>query len=306
VAQQTREPEPSRQDVAPDDKSELPGLEPGSLSEEVRRSVGYADADSEAGAKAPDLGALSQLDYQTSQSLNQRANEAFGYLGVRSFESPAELEIAKSRPAPRSESRLLATLDTLGEGREALHRSRDEAAAHALREKKAVGGLVSDGKRAELDRAVRQTRRSGPPTERPTLSPAQRFERERRSLENLTFLPASGYWANTYVPGDPVLRWLESRLEKRDRAALAAFSSRPLLLEAAAHQTPQPFDPPSRAALSVFLQGDRRGLEGEARMLVQVGLQGARRHGGLRPAMKVGVVLDLRGTIEAEAAHHRG
>ncbi len=96
------------------------------------------------------------------------------------------------------------------------------------------------------------------------------------------------------------MRWLESRLEKRDRGAVQAFSRQPLRLEEAVHQTPQPFDPPSSAAISVFVQADRRGLEREERMLVQVGLQGAPRSSGLRPAMNVGIVLDLRGGVTTE------
>ena len=278
---------------------------------EALRALGTADSDvkpdaprpaQEAGAKAPQRESLSELDYQTAQSRNQRANEAFDYLGARTFEAPAERSSGKSGPASSTGPRRYVDISRLGNRGDEPARFRDRAAAVAPREKKAVGGLMSQD---QLEGRLHAARRSVPTdaaSEPPTLSSAQRFLRERRALEPLTFQPTSGYWANTYVPGDPVMRWLEARLEERDRDALQVVSSRPLLLEAAARQTPQPFDPPSSAAVSVFLQADRRGLEREGRMLVQVGLQGAHRRSGLRPAMTVGIVLDLRGAISIEVA----
>jgi hypothetical protein len=275
------------------------------------RALGYAGQDKPSGAgkaknapakaeaKAPDAAALSELEYQTAQSMNQRANEAFDYLGVASFEAPSKLDNLETegnraarapRARPESDGKELETL------LEEAGRFRDQASASPMLEKKLVGRLVARRQRADdSDRLAKAG-------EAPAHSEAQRFVRERRSLEGLSFRAASGYWANTYVPVDPVMRLLESRLGKRDRSALQAFAPRQLLLEAASHQTPQPFDPPSRAALSVFVQADRRGLEGERRMLVQVGLQGAERRSGLRPAMSVGIVLDVRGSVSTEIA----
>ncbi len=132
---------------------------------------------------------------------------------------------------------------------------------------------------------------------------ARRFLAERRRVEGLGFRPASGYWSNTYVPGDPVLRHLQARLAGRDRAELQGFSAAPLRLHDVARQPSQPFDLPRNAALAVYLHADRRALEAEGRLLVQVGLRGTERYSGRRPAMNVGVVLDLRGdTAEAGAA----
>jgi hypothetical protein len=287
------------------------GVELDETRVQALRAHGYAGQDrasgagkskrapAKAGAKAPDAAALSELDYQTAQSMNQRANEAFDYLGVGSFEASSQLDdletegnraVRGPQARPASDGKELATLlDEAG-------RFRDQASANAMLEKKQVGGLVAHRERADdLDRLAQMS-------EPLAHSAAQRFVRERSSLEGLSFRAASGYWANTYVPGDPVMRWLESRLGKRDRSALQAFAPRQLLLEAAARQTPQPFDPPSRAALSIFVQADRRGLEGEQRMLVQVGLQGAERHRGLRSAMSVGIVLDVRGGVSTEIA----
>jgi hypothetical protein len=97
------------------------------------------------------------------------------------------------------------------------------------------------------------------------------------------------------VPGDPALRLLQSRLQDWDR------SSRPALHDAS-RQVGQPFDAPEGSALAVYLHADRRGITDEGRVLLQVGLQGTQRHGGRRPAMNLGIVLDLRGEITSDVA----
>ena len=125
---------------------------------------------------------------------------------------------------------------------------------------------------------------------------------DRDRLEGLSFQPAEGYWSNTYVPGDPVLRTLQARLAGRDRAPFEALTEATPLLHDAAQQTTQPFDPPSGAALAVYLSADRRAVAGESRLLVQVGLVATERYGGRRPAMNVGVVLDLRRPVAPETA----
>ncbi len=131
---------------------------------------------------------------------------------------------------------------------------------------------------------------------------AQAFLAERERFDSVSFKPSTGYWTNTYVPGDPALRFLQARLARHDRSAFESIAGRPLLLHDAARRTTQPFDPPSDAALSVQLHADRNALDGESRMLVQVGLVATDRHGGRRPAMNVGVVLDLRGEVAPEDA----
>ncbi len=243
---------------------------------------------------------LSELEYQTAQSRNQRANEAFDYLGPQAFEAQPGKDVPD--PAARH-SQLHANLAGAGERLDEAVSLRD-ADALRKREESAARGLVSQNELRALGYAggrqdgwdLKQLAASEPPA----FSAAQAFERMRRSLEGVPFQSASGYWANTYVPGDPVMRWLEARLGERDLELLQAWSPQPLLLEAGSRQPPQPFDAPDNAALSVFMQADRRGLEGEGRMLVQVGLQGAHRRSGLRPAMSVGVVLDLRGSVSTE------
>ena len=122
---------------------------------------------------------------------------------------------------------------------------------------------------------------------------AKRFLSEREVLTGLRFQPGSGYWANTYVPGDPAIRLLEARLKRWDRSALSA-SLGDSRLEATAHQNWQPFDVPENAALAAYLHADKRAVDGRSRLRVQVGLQGSQKRSGLRPDMNVGVVLDLR------------
>ncbi len=130
---------------------------------------------------------------------------------------------------------------------------------------------------------------------------ARRFLDERSQTE-VPFQPPEGYWRNTYVPGDPDLRYLQARLLKHDRASLEALAGGTLLLHDAAQRPTQPFDPPTESALAVFLRADRRAIDGETRLLVQVGLQGTERYGGRRPAMNVSLVLDLEGEISVESA----
>ena len=129
---------------------------------------------------------------------------------------------------------------------------------------------------------------------------ARRFLAAQRSLGGLAFKEPTGYWANTYVPGDPDMRVLESRLRRFDDRQLAAMGAP--RLEPAVRQNPQPFDAPDDAALAVYLQADRAALEGAARLRVQVGLGATARRSGLRPAMNVAVVLDLRRVPDAATA----
>ena len=119
---------------------------------------------------------------------------------------------------------------------------------------------------------------------------ARRFLESTASLGGLAFQKPRGYWANTYIPGDPAMRLLQARLQAWDRQALG----QDLGLEQAARQVGQPFDAPQDAALAVYLHADRSAVEGPTRMRVQVGLKGAERQGGHRPAMNVGLVIDAR------------
>jgi len=130
----------------------------------------------------------------------------------------------------------------------------------------------------------------------PPQGPARAFLEERAALQNVAFQDPAGYWSNTYVPGDARMRLFQSRLVAWDRSALATPP------HDAAAPPMQPFDAPRNAALAVYVNADRAAIDGPQRLLLQVGLKGSARVGGARPAMNVGVVLDLRGEPSAEVA----
>ena len=117
-------------------------------------------------------------------------------------------------------------------------------------------------------------------------SAALSFLEALRSLDGLSFREARGYWANSYVPGDPKVRFLAARLTHAQQTLTPHLLARPVA---------QPFDPPSRGALSVSLHADRRGLREPGRLLVQVALKATTSHGRRRPPMNVGIVLDRDG-----------
>ncbi len=116
------------------------------------------------------------------------------------------------------------------------------------------------------------------------------------SREGLVFQDPSGYWANTYIPGDPAMRLLQARLQAWDRRPLGREAS----LERSVRPVSQVIDAPQQAALALHLQADKSGLHGPTRLRLQVGIKGAERQGGQRPAMNVGLVVDLRDLAGAQ------
>jgi TonB family protein len=114
----------------------------------------------------------------------------------------------------------------------------------------------------------------------------------RSPLEGLRFQEAKGYWANTYVPGDPMLRSLELSLRGTGYPAL----------HQAARPAPLPLDATSTGALSLFIHSNRRGITEKNRLLVQVGIRASDHHGRRRPPMNIGVVLDLPRAINQDVA----
>ena len=163
---------------------------------------------------------------------------------------------------------------------------------------------LDDGTAAGTDHERRPDRYAFPPASTnarafvvdepaPRSQPVQAFLDRYSTLDELTFKDPSGYWANTYVPGDPTLRLLRSRLTEFDRDDLHDLTAGDPHLDDLAQQGRQPFDPPQNAAMAVFLHASEPGVEERTRMVVQVGLQGTQRHAGRRPAMNVAVVLDV-------------
>ena len=126
---------------------------------------------------------------------------------------------------------------------------------------------------------------------------ASRFLNDYQSLERLSYQDPTGYWVNSYIPGDPAMRLLQARLRAWDRAYLG----QDVRLEQAVQQVHQPFDGPQDAALAVYLRADSPTIDGPTRLRVQVGLKGAERQGGHRPAMNVALVVDLRSIADADS-----
>ena len=123
--------------------------------------------------------------------------------------------------------------------------------------------------------------------------------KDERSLENLSFQEARGYWRNTYVPGDPMIRLLEARLAK---AGAELFGGHAPRLHRASHRVPLPYDAPENRSLSLYVHADAAGATEPRRVLVQVGLRAAGHYGRRRPPMNVGVVLDLSAAPSDEDA----
>ncbi|MFT7581958.1 MAG: hypothetical protein ACI9MR_003639, partial [Myxococcota bacterium] len=110
----------------------------------------------------------------------------------------------------------------------------------------------------------------------------------RDQTEGLTFRPATGYYENTYVPGDPRV----ARLQQAVSGGLIVDETR-LSLAALAEPVAQPFDAPDDRALAVFLSSDAVATEGPVRMTLQIGIKGAERAAARRASLNLALVVDL-------------
>lgn len=114
-----------------------------------------------------------------------------------------------------------------------------------------------------------------------------------QQTNNLQVQPATGYWANSYIPGDPEIRLLSARLAQWDRSWLSGNTA----LERNVTPVQQPFDAPANNALALSLMADASavsgGDDGATRMRLQVGIRGIEHRRGQRPAMNLAVVVDL-------------
>ncbi len=114
-----------------------------------------------------------------------------------------------------------------------------------------------------------------------------------RQTQNLQIQPRSGYWANSYVPGDPQIRLLRAKLTQVDRSWLQDNSS----LEQSIEPIEQPFDAPKDNALALNLLSDVQTISsGFTRLRLQIGIRGIEHRRGQRPAMNVTAVIDLPDT----------
>ena len=115
------------------------------------------------------------------------------------------------------------------------------------------------------------------------------LDAEQVPLESLRFIPADGYFANTYLPGDPSLQWLQ-----RSLADGLYMQGQKLKLEQTARQYNQPFDAPAHDGLAVYLSADESSFDGPTRMTLQIGLKGSARLAKRRGSINAALVIDLR------------
>ena len=115
------------------------------------------------------------------------------------------------------------------------------------------------------------------------------FLEHYQQTSGLSFQSPEGYWANSYVPGDPQIRLLSARLARWDRTALGESWR----LEQDVTPVRQPFDAPENNALALTLMSDANAVDGPTRMRLQVGVRGIEHLRGQRPAMNLAVVIDL-------------
>lgn len=147
-------------------------------------------------------------------------------------------------------------------------------------------GLIEKRKRKDLGLGYNQPSLEAIEEEiapKTLLSPAQNYLAELDALENIKYQKASGYWANSYVPGDSQMRLLHLNLEQNNI----------LGLQNSINQNIQPFDYPNNSALAIYLNSDHAYVKGTQRMRLQVGIQAANRKGGHRTAMNIALVFDL-------------
>lgn len=124
------------------------------------------------------------------------------------------------------------------------------------------------------------------PDKKAASAAAQKYLTELQSLENITYQNATGYWSNSYIPGDSRMRLIHSKIIQN-----SAYDQE---IIDAIQPNIQPFDKPTNASMALFLSSDHAAIENHQpkRMRLQVGLQASKRKSGHRPAMNIGVVFD--------------
>jgi len=109
------------------------------------------------------------------------------------------------------------------------------------------------------------------------------------------FVDPHGYWKNTYLPGDSSVRTLLARMENLRKHDPEFLGNIPRL-----SRPKQPFDAPEQSALMLHLNGSQRWVDKRTRMLLQVGISSTKSTTGHRPALHLGLVLDIPETYDAD------
>ena len=215
--------------------------------------------------------------FDDEQNVQSRRNQEI------SGEVIAKQEASTARPTPRIPRKTAALKEPLvsshTEYKKLQRQTNEEASAYPSEQES-----IPEGEEEEIFIDHRQI--------------ATEFLKSINTTSNLVYQSATGYWANNYLPGDPDIRLLEARLALWDRALVAQTVGRGAALEKSIQPNRQPFDPPSNAALAVYLHADHNAVQDPTRMRLQLGIQATERFSGHRPAMNIGIVVDANNLSE--------
>ena len=259
-------------------------------SSEIARLLSAAQ-EQPASKMVGDKAAKTKQDAGSDDALGNESGslESFGYYADAPAPSPESEPEPVTGPTP-SQPGLSGSGEVVG----GLRADKSSAAESADEEALEGEAVLADNKNREVTRQALV-----PPSDpQAAQSIATRFLDEYRRIDDLSYQDATGYWANSYIPGDPAMRLLQARLKAWDRGAFGAD----VRLEERVQPVRQPFDAPQDAALAVYLDADAPAIDGPTRLRLQVGIKGAERQGGHRPAMNIGLLVDLRDGFDAESA----
>jgi len=166
---------------------------------------------------------------------------------------------------------------------------KQDARLKAVPERVQAFKQTAEGKSGKRKKRLRQRRQPGASARITEVLSAGGLFEALAPVQAVSTQAAAGYWENTYVPGDPLFRQLH--FQAKTRTATQAV-----------HRVWQPFDPPEGAAMSVYLSANKSAIPHKTRLLLQVGLKGSAHHRGHRPAMTVGIVLDMTQAISPATA----
>ncbi len=161
-------------------------------------------------------------------------------------------------------------------------------------------GQITDGSESEQARArgeeLAMNRRAS--AEAARNQPAQidamqnaaayaRYMAAREQVDGVQTVAARGYWRNTYVPGDRDARRAAMRLGDTQ----GSHHTTDPLFDAAAQEV---FDRPDSSSMALYVNSDRRAINGPTRMSLEVALLATDVSAGRRPTLDAAIVLDLR------------
>jgi hypothetical protein len=228
--------------------------------------------------RGDDNAALVQKGAIRPETSQPQSEVELGLYRKSEIASPSPI-VGNELPAePVAQSKAIADADTEHASEENLPAAGKRAARQPAARDLTVAGRVSD---SLAEREADDQRGQA-------IAKAEYFLAELENVEGLTFKEPSGYYRNTYVPGDSAMRLLRMRM--------SLWHSLPELsdvrLSDAVRANRQPLDVPDNAAMGLYLQADKAAVPGAARLRVQIGLKGAERK-GVRPTMNVSVMVDL-------------